>query len=84
MCAAAILNAGFELFLRRLSPSPTPLTSSTTPAQQAVFIQLQERAEQYYRGEVWPLRRAFGVLLRFINGVTTVEGKVVTPSVVTT
>lgn len=76
---AAVLNGGFEVFLQRLRRAD----GLTVAGQDEIFTQLQSRAEQYYRGEVWPLRHAFGVLSRFINGTSDAGGEVLTPSVVT-
>jgi len=76
---AAIVHGGFEVFLRRLFPVSPP-----AEFKDKLFADLQERAEEFYRGEVWPLRYAFGVLSRFVNGVADDKGKVLTPAVVTT
>lgn len=75
---AAVVRSGFDVFLRRLFPPPAK------PDLQDVFADLQVRAAEYYRGEVWPLRYAFGVLSRFVNGVNEPGDKMRTPQVVTT
>jgi len=76
---AAIVHGGFEVFLRGLFPaSPLPIFKDK------LFSDLQQRAEEYYRGEVWPLRHAFGMLSRFVNGTADEGGKIMTPAVVTT
>jgi len=76
---AAVVHGGFDFLVRRLFPLSPP-----AEFKDKLFSDLQERAEEYYRGEVWPLRYAFGVLSRFINGTTDENGKVLTPAVVTT
>mgnify|MGYP007064155776 CR=1 FL=1 len=76
---AAIVHGGFEVFLRGLFSASPP-----AEVKDMIFIDLQERAEEYYRGEMWPLRHAFGVLSRFINGAADEAGKILTPAVVTT
>lgn len=78
MCAA-VVHGGFDVFIRCLFP-----VSPTAEFKEKLSSDLQERAEEYYRGEVWPLRPAFGVLSRYINDTTDEGGTVLTPAVVTT
>lgn len=76
---AAIVHGGFEVIL--------PGFFAVSPPDQfkdRLFADLQQRAQEYYRGEVWPLRHAFGVLSCFINGAADAGGKLLTPMVVTT
>lgn len=82
---AAVLKGGFDLFLSHLGlSSSSAARPDSLHALDQVFKVLQLRAEQYYRREVWPLRHAFGVLSRFVNGVTDGAGQTLTPMVVTT
>lgn len=79
---ACILGRGFEPFVRRLF-------SETPPAemQERLLHDMRERASEFYRGEVWPLKHVFGVLSRFVVGTTGgagLKGKSGTPSVVST
>lgn len=75
---AGVVHSGSEVFVRRLFSPPSKLDL------QDVFADLHGRAIEYYRGEVWPLRYAFGVLSRFVNGVNDPGYKIRTPQVVTT
>lgn len=75
---AAVVTGGFEIYMRCLS------VSLLNEQRQTVCVELRDRAAEYYRGEVWPLRHAFGMLSRFVNGTSDGSGKVLTPAVVTT
>lgn len=75
---AGVVHSGFDVLVRRLFPPPAK------PDLQDVFAELHGRAIEYYRGEVWPLRYAFGVLSRFVNGVDQPGDRIRTPQVVTT
>lgn len=76
---AAVLNSGYESFIRRVFPHRPPAA-----ILDKLFEDLQERAAEYFRGEVWPLKHSFGVLARFVNGVVGVSSKERSPSVVKT
>lgn len=76
---AGVVNAGVDPLLRRCR--------NRAPADEEVErvrAKLASCAGRYYRGEVWALRYVFGTLSRFINGVTDVDGRSLTPTIVTT
>lgn len=75
---ATIVQRGFDVFLDFLHPLPSK------PDFQDLFTSFQRRAEQYLRGELWPLRHAFGLLARFANGVNEPCRKMRTPDLVAT
>lgn len=76
---AAVLNLGFEACMRRLFDPLPPATF-----QDQLCADLCERAVEFYRGEVWPRKHAFGVLSRYIDGDTDGQGRSVTPSFAST
>eukprot|EP00170_Pyropia_yezoensis_P000761 contig_3536_g763 len=76
---AGVVNAGVEPLLRRCSSRPR-----SNEEVERVRAKLAACAGRYYRGEVWALRYVFGTLSRFINGVTDVNGRSLTPTIVTT
>ncbi|KAK1859559.1 hypothetical protein I4F81_002154 [Pyropia yezoensis] len=75
---AAIVQRGFDVFLDFLHPLPSK------PDFHDLFTSFQRRAEQYLRGELWPLRHAFGLLARFANGVNEPGRKMRTPDLAAT
>lgn len=77
--SAAVLGLGFEPCMRRLFD---PLPSAAF--QDLLCADLRQRAVEIFRGEVWPLNHAFGVLSRYVSGVYDEKGRSVSSSVVTT
>lgn len=75
----SIVNGGFDSFLCRVFVRPPPVVF-----REILFTELRERALEFYRGEVWPLRHVFGVLSRYVNAITDASGKSLTPLAATT
>jgi len=75
----SLVNRGLEPVLRALFGRSPPVE-----VHERIHDGLSQRAREYYRGEVWPLRDIFGVLSRFPAGLVDGAGAVLTPTVVTT
>lgn len=62
MCDA-IMRCGFDMCVRRLYATPPP-----PEVKKKLASMLRSRADQFYRGAVWALKHAFGVLSRYVAG----------------
>lgn len=77
--SASMMGCCFEMCMRHLYQCPPPMQR-----REDLCAELRRRADTFYRGEVWPLKHAFGFLSRYVHVICEQRGRSLTPSVVTT
>lgn len=70
MCEA-IMWCGFDICVGRLYATPPP-----SEVKETLAYMLKSRADEFYRGEVWAWKHAFGVLSRYVAGTAATTERV--------